>query len=83
VFEFVEKPLNTIAFLVKFGVEGKRLHSPRHQPDVGDRPARGEAFMQGIAVLGAVGEQGLAFGQFQQDWKATASTKAWILVPSR
>lgn len=60
VLQFVEEPLDPVALAVENGVEGRKPDPGRHQPDVGHCPAFGEAFAQAVAVIGAVGEQGLA-----------------------
>ena len=49
-----------IAFSVEPVVEGESFHPVRQQPYVADRPARCQAIVQRIAVLGAVGQKRLA-----------------------
>ena len=56
-----------VALPVEVRVEGGKPFSRRHQPDVGHCSAFGKGVAQAVAVMGTVGEQGLALGQFQPD----------------
>ena len=60
VFELAEEPLDLIALAIQHRIEGREAFSRRHEPDVGDDPACGEAVAQTVAVIAPVGEQRLA-----------------------
>ena len=60
VFEFIEEAFDEVSLFVEFFVEPRDVHAVRHGLDVGLGAAFGQGNAQGIAVIGAVGEQGLA-----------------------
>src|SRR5579863_5719515 len=58
--ELVEEPLDEVAIAIEERAEGWDVDAPRHWFDVGPSPALGQAVAEGIAVISAVGQQGLA-----------------------
>src|SRR5579871_7037156 len=58
--DLVEEPLDEVAIAIEKRAEGRNVDAPRHGFDVRPRAARGQAVAEGIAVISAVGEQGLA-----------------------
>ena len=59
-FEFAEEAFDMVALFLELGVKCREPLSGRHQPDVGYGAAFGEDVTQAVAVIGAVGQQGLA-----------------------
>jgi hypothetical protein len=59
-FELVEEALDEIAQAIEVGAENRDIDAPRHRLDVGPCAAVGQGLAEGVAVIGAVGEQGLA-----------------------
>ena len=60
VFELVEEALDEVAVAVEEGAEGRDVLAVWHRLDVGPGAACGEGLAQGVAVVGAVGQQDLA-----------------------
>ena len=58
--EFVEEPFDQITPAIEPFVEGRQVHPVRHKSDVGSGATRGKVLTQGVAVVGAVGQQNIA-----------------------
>ena len=59
-FDLIEKPLDEVAISIEERAEGRDVLASRHRLDVRPRTALCQALAQPIAVIGAVGKQGLA-----------------------
>ena len=60
VFELIEETFDKVSVFVEIFVEPWDVHAVRHGLDVGLGAAFGQGNAQGVAVIGAVCEQGLA-----------------------
>src|SRR3972149_3306702 len=60
VFEFVKEALDEVAVAIKEGAEGRDVLAVRDGVGIGPRAAFGEGLAQGVAIVGAVGEQDVA-----------------------
>lgn len=58
--ELVEEPLDEVAVAIEERAEGRDVDAPRHGFDVGPSATLRQAFTKRIAVIGAIGQQGLA-----------------------
>src|SRR5262249_15802530 len=58
--EFAEEALDQIAIAVEEGAEGRDPHATGHRLDVGPSTVTGHVLAQGVAVVGAIGQEDLA-----------------------
>ena len=61
--ELVEETLDEVPEAIQESTEGRDVDASGHRFDVGPCPAFGGATTQGIAVVGTIAEQSLAFAQ--------------------
>ena len=61
--ELIEEAFDEISEAIQERAEGGDVDAPGHRLDVGPGSAFGRAVAQGVAVVGAITEQDLAFAQ--------------------
>src|SRR5262249_20523716 len=64
--EFAEEALDQIAIAVEEGAEGRDPHATSHGLDVGPCTVAGDVLAEGVAVVGAIGQEDLARPEARQ-----------------
>ena len=65
-FKLVEEAFDEVSETIEIWAECRKVDAPGHRLDVGPGAAIGQSLAQGVAVISAVGEQGLAIANAAQ-----------------